>query len=326
LVSTFFIAELLDFLSIVVSILLLDGTPGLEPFAASLAAATLAAAAVGFDAVVEVVVLPAVVGLEVAELLDLLRLVLCLFTLGVLELEDVGVLGVPEIVLFIPTRLDVPTVDLTAGGLGRTPEEELAFEACLETAGVDFTLVEGGRDKVDEVEEVGRLDTSDFTSDFSLPSLDLDGILLETAVRVVAVTLSDDLETRGFRSVRRFATGAGLAAFFTGSTTFSLLAATLERLDDGLEDTDEVVDGRELAFDVVDVVLLLIALLTAVAVDDPLAAAGLLLLLVLRGPGFDLTPTVPDFSLLDTVLDFINSFLSDAPFLSTDWLVDLSFS
>lgn len=317
--STFLTVELLDFLSIVVSILLLDGPPSLETLAASLAAATLAAAAVGFAAVVEVVVLPAVVGLEVAELLDLLRLVLCLFTLGVLELEDAGELGVPEIVLFIPTRLDVPTVDLTAGGLGRTPEEELAFDACLDTAGVDLTLVEGGRDKVVDEEEVGRLETSVFTSDLSLPTLDLDGIVLKTAVRVVAPPLSDDLELRGFRSVRRFATGADFVAFFTGSTTFSLLAVTLERLVDGLEDTDEV-DGREMTLDVVDVALLTTDLLAAVVVDDPLTAAGLLLLLVLIGPGFDLTLAVPVFSLLVTVLDFID------PFLSTGGLLNLSFS
>jgi len=188
-------------------------TPGFWDFAAALAAATLAAAAVGLPAVVEVAARLGVpdMGLVVAELLDLLRpgplfvvvaalLVVVLATLvaGTLFTDTVGLLAATLLVV------EVLVVAL-AVGLGRALEVELALDGCRETdlLLVELGLVDGGRETL---EEVGRFGGSVLVvAVLASVSLGLDGMVLDVVRLVVGLDgpFSDSLLERGFLSMVR---------------------------------------------------------------------------------------------------------------------------
>jgi len=176
---------------------------GFDDLAAALAAATLAAAADGLTAVVEVTALLAVddAGLFVAELLDLL--------IPELAFEEVeagldGVLTSPlvEDCLLVEGLLLVVADDdvfATPGRGGRALEVELALDGCLDTVGVGLGLVTGGRTVV---EEVGRFGSTLVSGALFSVGLGLDGLDLGTGGLVdgFVVPFSVGLVASGFLS------------------------------------------------------------------------------------------------------------------------------
>lgn len=187
---------------------------GFDDLAAALAAATLAAAADGLTAVVEVTALLAVddAGLFVAELLDLL--------IPELAFEDVeagldGVLTGPLVVvdcLLVEGLLLVVADDdvfATPGRGGRALEVELALDGCLDTVGVGLGLVTGGRTVV---EEVGRFGSTLVSGALFSVGLGLDGLVLGTGGLVdgFVVPFSVGLVASGFLSAALDTCTAGL--------------------------------------------------------------------------------------------------------------------
>lgn len=168
--------------------------------AAALAAATLAAAAEGLTAVVELAALLAVddEGRVVAELLDLLNP-----ELDFDEVEDGGLAG--PLPGFVDASLLVVAVvvdALVTAGLGLALEVELALEGCLDTVvvvGVGRGLVAAGRGAV---EDVGRFGSVLVSAATPATGLGLDGLVLGAGVLAggLATPFSVGLVARGFLS------------------------------------------------------------------------------------------------------------------------------
>jgi len=187
-------------------------TPGFWAFAAALAAATLAAAAVGLTADVDVAARLGVpdMGLVVAELLDLLRpaplLVVATLFVVVLATLVAGALVTATVGLLAATLLVVELLVVALGaGLGRALEVELALDGCRETdlLLVELGLVGCGRDTL---EEVGRFGGSVLVvAVLASIGLGLDGMVLDVVGFVVGLDgpFSDGLLESGFLSVVR---------------------------------------------------------------------------------------------------------------------------
>lgn len=219
--------------------------------AAALAAATLAAAADGFTAVVELAALLAVddEGRVVAELLDLLNPELDLD-----EVEDGGLLVAGVLAGPLPGFVDasllvVAVVDaFVTAGLGLALEVELALEGCLDTVvvGVGRGLAAAGRGAVDDVGRFGSVLVSAATlaTGFGL----VDGLGLGRGVLAggLATPFSVGLVARGFLSPTLAACCGCFTVRFSPSVGFSVVglvglaaAPTVEEL--GLVDPADLV-------------------------------------------------------------------------------------
>jgi len=248
------------------------GAPGFCALAAARAAATLAAAAEGLTAVVEVAALLAVddVGLVVAELLDLLN--------PELDFDDVdagfdgaGVLETPvaDDGLLVASLLVVADEGFVAPGLGRALDVELAFDGCLDTVGVGLVLVAGGRGAV---EEVGRFGSALVSRGLFSVGLGLDGLVRGAGGLVdgFVAPFSTDLATSGFLSATLDTCVVGL----TGRLVGSGLSAGLLAVRPAVPTVDDV--GRDPAdFGAVDVVGLAGPVFEDAATDDGLVPATL---------------------------------------------------
>jgi len=218
--------------------------PGFEALAAALAAATLAAAADGFTAVVELAALLAVddEGRVVAELLDLLNPELDLD-----EVEDGGLLVAGGLAGPLPGFVDVSLLVVAVAevdafvtaGLGLALEVELALEGCLDTVvvvvGVGRGLAAAGRGAVDDVGRFGSVLVSAATL---ATGFGLDGLGLGRGVLAggLATPFSVGLVARGFLSPTLAACCGCFTVRFSPSVGFSVVlvgravAPTVEEL------------------------------------------------------------------------------------------------
>lgn len=197
--------------------------------AAALAAATLAAAADGFTAVVELAALLAVddEGRVVAELLDLLNPELDLD-----EVEDGGLLVAGGLAGPLPGFVDasllvVAVVDaFVTAGLGLALEVELALEGCLDTVvvgvGVGRGLAAAGRGAVDDV---GRFGSVLVSAAALATGFGLDGLGLGRGVLAggLATPFSVGLVARGFLSPTLAACCGCFTVRFSPSVGFSVV-------------------------------------------------------------------------------------------------------
>lgn len=196
--------------------------------AAALAAATLAAAADGFTAVVELAALLAVddEGRVVAELLDLLNPELDLD-----EVEDGGLLVAGGLAGPLPGFVDasllvVAVVDaFVTAGLGLALEVELALDGCLDTVVVVVVgrgLAAAGRGAVDDV---GRFGSVLVSAAALATGFGLDGLGLGRGVLAggLATPFSVGLVARGFLSPTLAACCGCFTVRFSPSVGFSVV-------------------------------------------------------------------------------------------------------